>query len=258
MSRILHSKIIGNGKSLIILHGLLGTGDNWISLARKYAENGFEVHLIDQRNHGKSFHTDEMNYEVMSLDLLTYISHYQLNNISIIGHSMGGKTAMNFSIKYPETIEKMIVVDIAPKAYPPHHHFIFDAINKIDLSKYQKRKEIENQMAKYVSQPAIIQFILKNLSRNHASGFSWKPNIPVLEKSLDELGEALPPFSVSTVKTLFVKGEKSKYILEKDLPSIRAHFPNSTIEIIPKSGHWVHAEQQKVFFDKTIKFLLSF
>ena len=250
MHKILHSKILGKGKPLLILHGLLGMGDNWISLARKYAENGFEVHLIDQRNHGKSFHTDEMNYEVMSLDLLAYITHYQLSNISIIGHSMGGKTAMNFSIKYPETIEKLIVGDIAPKAYPPHHHFIFDAIDKIDLSKYHKRKEIENQISKYIDQPAIVQFILKNLGRNTKTYF-WKPNIPVLKKSLLELGEALAPFSVSNVETLFIKGEKSKYITIKDYALIKAHFPNSKIIMIPNSGHWVHAEQSQISFEQS-------
>jgi pimeloyl-ACP methyl ester carboxylesterase len=257
MAKILHSKIIGKGKPLIILHGLLGMGDNWISLARKYAEKGFEVHLIDQRNHGKSFHDDEMNYEVMTQDLFEYLSHYRLDKINVIGHSMGGKTAMNFAVKYPDKIEKLIVVDIAPKTYPPHHQFIFEAIHKINLSQYQSRKEIEKEMKKYIENIAIVQFILKNLGRRHSGGFFWKPNISILKQSLNELGEALPPLSVSPVDTLFIKGELSKYIINKDIPLIEAHFPNSKIINIPDSGHWVHAEQHQLFFDTTYTFLKS-
>ncbi len=252
--QILHSKIIGQGKPLLILHGLLGMGDNWISLARRYAENGLEVHLIDQRNHGQSFHSDEMNYQVLSDDLSVYINHYNLQNILLLGHSMGGKSAMYFAVENPDKIEKLIIVDIAPKYYPPHHHFIFEAIHSLDLS-VGDRKAIEKELDKKINNKAISLFILKNLKREKSGGFSWKPNISVLENSLDELGEALPPFSVFDKPTLFVKGEKSPYITKSDDGLIKAHFPKVEIISIPNSGHWVHAEQAELFFDKSLEFM---
>jgi len=255
MSEILHSKIIGKGNPLLILHGLLGMGDNWISLARKYANHGFEVHLIDQRNHGKSFHDEEMNYEIMSEDLDRYIRHHHLNNISLMGHSMGGKTAMFYAVNHPNEVERLIIVDIAPKKYPPHHHFIFEAIKKIDLQKYSKRKEIEKELEKYIESTAIRNFILKNLKRSENKNFEWKMNLPVLEASLNELGDALPPYTIYSKPSLFIKGEKSPYILKNDFTLIKAHFPQSEMSVINKSGHWVHAEQPEIFFNKTLNFL---
>ena len=164
MKQLLHSKILGReGVPVLILHGLLGMGDNWLSLGKKYTENGFNVHLIDQRNHGKSFHDDEMNYEVMVEDLHRYTTQHHLNHFHIIGHSMGGKTAMNFAMRHPEMVDKMIIVDIAPKFYPPHHHFIFEAIEKLDLNKFHKRQDIENELSKSIASVPIRQFILKNL-----------------------------------------------------------------------------------------------
>ena len=252
---ILHSKIIGTGKPLLILHGLLGMGDNWITLGRQYADKGFEVHLIDQRNHGKSFHDDEMTYDDLTDDLYNYVKAHQLARFYLLGHSMGGKTAMYFALQYPEMLQKIIVVDIAPKKYPPHHHFIFDTIKKIDLSKYDSRRDLEQFVLQYIDSPAIVKFILKNLARNHNKSFVWKANMPVLSGSLAVLGEALPPMQVSRVPALFVKGASSPYISTEDFSLIKAHFPNSEIVTIPRSGHWVHAEQPVVFFKKTMAFL---
>jgi len=251
------SKIIGQGKPLLILHGLLGMGDNWLSLARQYAGHGFEVHLIDQRNHGKSFHDPEMNYEVMVEDLQDYIEHYKLSSFDLMGHSMGGKTAMFYAVSFPEPISHLIIVDIAPKYYSPHHHFIFDAIKKLNLNKYRTRREMEKEMKKDISSKAIRNFILKNLGRNHQKLFEWKMNLPVLETALDELGEGLPPFSVFKKPVLFIKGEKSPYIQKNDTGLIKAHFPKAEIISIPNSGHWVHAEQSQLFFNKTLNFLLN-
>jgi len=255
MPELLHSKIIGKGKPLVILHGLLGMGDNWISLARRYAGAGFQVHLIDQRNHGKSFHSDEMNYEVMTTDLANYLSHYQISEIDLLGHSMGGKTAMFFSLTYPELVNKLIIVDIAPKYYPPHHQFIFKALNKIKLENFSSRNEIDKFLAKDIPQTAIRQFLMKNLTRNKDHSFSWKANLPVLEDSLDELGSALPPHSGIETDTLYIKGNLSKYISEKDLPLIKAHFPKAEFAGIEQAGHWVHAEQPEKFFQTSLIFL---
>jgi len=257
MPELLHSKILGKGKPLVILHGLLGMGDNWISLARKYAGEGFEVHLTDQRNHGKSFHNDEMNYEVMVEDLSKYLSHYQLDKINLLGHSMGGKTAMFFALAHPELLEKLIIVDIAPKYYPPHHQFIFKALQKIDLKKFKNRNEIDSILAKDIKNPAIRQFLMKNLARNKDQSFYWKANLPVLEASLEELGSALPPYSVIENKTLFIKGLASPYISNKDISLIKAHFSQVRLSHIEQAGHWVHAEQAEKFYSESLKFLTN-
>ncbi len=252
---ILHSKIIGQGKPLLILHGLLGMGDNWITLGRQYAERGFEVHLVDQRNHGKSFHDEDMSYEDLTEDLYHYVQAHEIEQFDLIGHSMGGKTAMFFALQYPELLHKIIIVDIAPKAYLPHHHFIFDTIKKIDLNKFSSRQQIEEFVMQYINSPAIVKFILKNLARDENKAFVWKANMSVLSESLEEIGEALPPMQVSRVPALFVKAVNSPYILPKDFSLIRAHFPNADIVTISQSGHWVHAEKPVVFFEKTLNFL---
>ncbi len=254
--QLVHSKIIGNGKPLIILHGLLGMGDNWISLGRKYSEQGFEVHLIDQRNHGRSFHDDEMNYQELSVDLYNYINHYNLKDICLLGHSMGGKTAMFFAVTYPEKVEKLIVVDISPKSYPPHHNFIFDAIKSLDLSVVE-RKSIEKLLNNKINNKSISLFILKNLKRNKNGNFDWKPNIEILQNSLEELGEALPIYTTFNKPVLFIKGEKSPYINSDDYKLIKAHFPQSNIIEIENAGHWVHSEQAEIFYDITIDFIKS-
>ncbi len=255
--KILHSKIIGKGTPLLILHGLLGMGDNWISLSKQYAENGFEVHIIDQRNHGKSFHSHQMNYSIMNQDLLQYINHYRLTNCQVIGHSMGGKSAMNFAVSYPDMLEKLIVVDIAPKYYAPHHQVIFEAIKSIDLTLYNKRKEIDDFLSQKIASPPIRNFLLKNLKRNSDNKFGWKANIDVLEASLEKLGEALPDNSKFDKPTLFIKGQQSPYINQADFEVIKIHFPQANILEIANAGHWVHAEQSDYFFKKTLSFLTN-
>ena len=252
--KLLHSKIIGDGRPLIILHGLLGMGDNWISFARKMADQGFQVHLIDQRNHGRSFHEDEINYEVMVEDLKNYMDFHQINQADILGHSMGGKTAMFFALKHPEKVNKLVVVDISPKYYPPHHSFIFEAIKSVPLH-LTSRKEIEKIIDEKIQNKAITGFILKNLKREKNKGFTWKPNMEILENSLEELGEALPPLSIIDKPVLFIKGEKSPYISQADFPLIKAHFPQALIKTIPRSGHWVHAEQPLIFNEEISDFL---
>ena len=251
---MLYSKILGQGEPLIILHGLLGMGDNWAGLGKIFAENGFEVHLIDQRNHGKSFHAEEMNYEAMVEDLKEYIEHHGLEKVNLLGHSMGGKTAMFFAMKYPERLKKLIIVDISPKYYPPHHHFIFDAIHSLPIE-LQSRKALESFLNEKINNTAISLFLLKNLKRKKEGGFAWKPNIEVLENTLGDLGEALPPMSVYTKPVLFIKGEKSPYISEKDLPLIKAHFPNHQMIEVPDAGHWVHAEKPQLFQKEVLTFL---
>jgi pimeloyl-ACP methyl ester carboxylesterase len=253
--RLLHSKILGTGQPLLILHGFLGMGDNWISLGRKYAETGFEVHLIDQRNHGKSFHCDEMNYEVMLEDLDCYINHYQLKNILLMGHSMGGKTAMHYVMEYPEKITKLIVVDISPVKYPPHHYHLFDAFDKVHLAMFSSRKEVATEIENQIKVKAISNFILKNLFRDNDGKFTWKANIEILKDVQEELGEAIPAQSVFDKATLFIKGALSPYIQKHHSAEINAHFPQNQFVVIKNSGHWVHAEQAPEFYKESISFL---
>ena len=163
MSEILHSKILGTGKPLLILHGFLGMSDNWKTLGAQYAENGFQSHLIDQRNHGKSFHSENFNYDYLSNDLKRYIEHHNLTKVSVIGHSMGGKTAMQFACDHPEMIYKLIVVDIAPKYYPPHHQDIINGLTALPIEKMGTRGEADEELSKYISDIGTSQFLLKNL-----------------------------------------------------------------------------------------------
>ena len=157
MKPILHSQILGEGIPLLILHGYFGMSDNWRTLGNQFAED-YEVHLIDQRNHGRSFHADEFNYEVLAEDLYNYIQHHQLENIFLIGHSMGGKTAMLFAVTYPELVDKLIVVDISPKAYEPHHNAILTGLNSVDFSKQNTRRLVDDQIKKYIPEMGVRQF----------------------------------------------------------------------------------------------------
>lgn len=252
---VLHSKILGQGNPLLILHGYFGMGDNWKSLANKFSEN-FEVHLIDQRNHGRSFHTDDFSYELMVEDLAYYIKHYQLENVSIIGHSMGGKTAMLFATTYPELIEKLIVADISPRFYSPHHHLILEALNTVDFTVQKTRREVENVLKQFIDEEGIRQFLLKNVYWIEKGQLAFRFNLESLTENSNEVGEALPSFAQFDKKTLFLRGENSGYISESDEALINAHFPNNKIVTIKNTGHWLHAENPTDFYKEVMAFLL--
>lgn len=256
MDKLLHSKIIGNGKPLLILHGLFGMSDNWMTLGRHFAEY-FEVHLIDLRNHGRSFHDDCMNYEVMSRDIWEYCHHYHLNSVYVLGHSMGGKTAMFWAVQHPEMVEKLIVADIAPKKYSNRHQLIFKALNSIDFEVLKTRKEVERKLSETISDLGILQFLLKNVYHQTTEKLAFRFNREVLEKNYALLNETLPPFATFDKETLFLKGEKSDYIRDEDQSLIQAHFPQSNIATISNAGHWLHAENPNVFYENCMLFLKS-
>ena len=251
---LLHSKILGKGAPLLILHGYFGMGDNWKSLANKFAAH-FEVHLIDQRNHGRSFHSDDFTYELLVEDLKEYIDYYKLEQVNLIGHSMGGKTVMLFAVTYPEQVKKLIVVDIAPKYYPPHHQFILDALNAVNFDKITRRREVEAILKNYIDEEGIRQFLLKNVYWKEKGKLAYRFNLDSLTENNQEVGEALPPFTVFEGPTLFLKGENSGYITNEDMPLIEAHFPNSKLLVIKNSGHWLHAENPTQFYDEVFNFL---
>lgn len=253
---LLHSKILGSGNPLIILHGFLGMGDNWKSLAGKFSIN-YEVHLIDQRNHGRSFHSDIFDYELLINDLLYYINHFKLNKVNIIGHSMGGKTAMYFAVTYPDKVNKLIVVDIAPKYYPRHHDQILKGLDSVDFTKQKSRKEIENVLKNYIPESSVRQFLLKNVYWKTKEKLDFRFNLESLLDNIDEIGIALPPLTVFEGKTLFLKAEHSGYINDDDKSLIEAHFPNSKIATVKNAGHWLHAENPIDFYDYVVSFLLE-
>nr|WP_255700814.1 alpha/beta fold hydrolase [Flavobacterium sp. AS60] len=252
---ILHSRIEGEGKPLIIIHGFIGMSDNWKSFGSLYAAEGFQVHMLDLRNHGKSFHSDDFNYTVMSNDVLEYCQHYNLTNLSIIGHSMGGKVAMLFATTYPEMVEKLIVADIGPKYYAPHHQDILAGLNAVDFSTKPDRTQVEETLYPFIPDFGTRQFLMKNLYWVEPGQLAFRFNLPVFNTKIESIGEALPDENHFDKPTLFIRGGNSKYILDTDLPDIKKHFPNIELATIPNVGHWLHAENPKLFFEETARFL---
>ncbi len=251
----LYYRTIGSGPPLIILHGIFGSSDNWGTLGRQFGEFR-QVYLIDQRNHGRSPHDPQFNYQVMVEDLREFIIQHDLPKPDIMGHSMGGKTAMFFATKYPDMINKLVVVDIAPRAYPVHHDFILRGLAALPIDKLQSRQQADAELAHYIDNPAIRQFLLKNLQRTD-QGFRWKINLPVIKENIAHVGQGLDPEDVFTHPTLFIRGGLSPYIQEEDYADIAAHFPNSKVVTIAGATHWVHADKPAELY-KTVKdFLLE-
>ena len=248
----LHYRKYGKGQPIVILHGLFGSSDNWQTLGKKFAEN-FEVYLVDQRNHGHSPKSNEFNYQLLSDDLYQLITDLELENIILIGHSMGGKTVMHFAQQHPTFIEKLIVVDIGPKAYPMHHNTALEGLNSLDLSIIKSRSQADKQLSKYIKDIGVKQFLLKNLFWVKKGQLDWRINIPVLEDKMPNIISAIPDEIVDT-PTLFIRGEKSNYIVEDDFQNIYDQFPNSEIETIYDVGHWVHAENPFSFYNIVMDF----
>ncbi|WP_196891114.1 alpha/beta fold hydrolase [Aureivirga marina] len=254
MREVLHSRIQGQGEPLLILHGFFGMSDNWKSLGNKYAEQ-FEVHMIDQRNHGRSFHSEEFTYELMAEDLFHYIQHHNLKKVSLLGHSMGGKTVMLFATMYPEMVAKLIVADISPRFYPVHHDLILEALNSIDFSIHKTRKEVEEVLKERIDEVGVRQFLLKNVFWKTKEELAFRFNLESLTENVEEVGVALPSFHEFDKKTLFLRGENSGYISKEDESLIFAHFPKAKIQTVKNAGHWLHAENQTDFYTYSIEFL---
>lgn len=252
---MLYSKIEGSGKPLLILHGFLGMSDNWKTLGAQFATEGYQVHLLDLRNHGRSFQSEAFSYQVMMQDVLAYCKDNSLDAINIIGHSMGGKVAMLLATTHPELVGKLIVADIGPKFYPQHHQDILAGLNAVDFSVKPSRNEVEEVMAKYIPDFGTRQFLMKNLYWKEPGQLAFRFNLAVFNTKMDEIGVALPENLIFEKPTLFIRGGNSNYILESDFENIKHHFPNSIIETIPNVGHWLHAENPAVFYEKVVSFL---
>ncbi|MBX9806272.1 MAG: alpha/beta fold hydrolase [Flavobacteriaceae bacterium] len=252
---MLYSKIEGEGKSLLIIHGFLGMSDNWKTMGTQFAANGFQVHLLDLRNHGKSFHSEEFSYEIMAQDVYDYCKAHNLEKIEILGHSMGGKSAMLFATIHPEMVEKLIVADIGPKFYPQHHQAILEGLNAVDFSKKPSRNEVDEILTKYIHDFGTRQFLLKNLYWQEPGQLAFRFNLAVFNLNMDEIGKPLNESAIFNKPTLFIRGGNSNYILDEDFGNIQQHFPDCRIETIPNVGHWLHAENPKLFYEITSSFL---
>lgn len=250
---LLHSRIFGEGEPLLILHGFLGSGDNWKTLGNQFA-GGFQVHLIDQRNHGRSFHSDDFDYELLVEDLIFYMQHHQIEKANFLGHSMGGKTAMLLSVNHEELVDKLIVADIAPRYYPPHHHDILEALNLVNFDVQKSREEIENVLKSYIPEMGVRMFLMKNVMRTK-EGFAFRMNLPVLTEHYEEITVALPSFTEFDGPVLFLRGEHSGYISKDDEGLITAHFPKAQIKTIARGSHWLHADNPQDFYVETMNFL---
>ena len=238
---------------LFILHGLFGMLDNWHNMAKKLSAH-FNVITVDQRNHGKSPHSDEMSFELMAEDLAELIADLGIEKAHVLGHSMGGKTAMKFADIHPDKLEKLIIVDIAPKKYQPGHTAYFDAFNTINFSLFETRKEADTALAEIESNIGVRQFLLKNLDKADV-GYQLKFNLKPIEAFYPKMIDAMGLQWIISVPTLFIYGEKSGYITENDMLTIEETFTESRFVMIPDAGHWVHAEQPNAFYNVVLDFL---
>lgn len=241
---ILHSKIFGENLSstpLLVFHGLFGMLDNWGSFGKDLGDQ-LPVHLIDLRNHGRSFHSEGMSHDDLADDIAHYMSHYGIEKTHILGHSLGGKAVMQFAIRYPEKVDKLIVVDISPKAYPPHHQGIIKALETVDFTTVNSRNEVEAVLTQYIPEKSTIQFLAKNLYWDDDKKLNWRFNLKTLAEKYTEFVSNAIKFGVFEGETLFISGEKSNYILPQDEFGIKQQFPKAKIVTVKNAGHWVQAE----------------
>jgi esterase len=250
----------GEGPPLIILHGLFGMSDNWASLARTFSAQGFTVYTPDLRNHGQSPHAADFNYAAMAEDLLGLLDDEGLRSAAVAGHSLGGKTAMFLACLHPQRVSRLVVVDIAPRYYPPHHQQVLAALHAVDPAAAASRGEAERQMEAFMPDAGVRQFLLKNLFWKEAGNekqLAWRFNLAGIEREIDKAGEALPAGYVYNGPALFIRGERSSYIGPDDERPIRSHFPAAVIRTVAGAGHWVHADNPAGFAQCLLEFLTA-
>jgi esterase len=250
----LHFKESGQGRAVILLHGLFGSADNWHPIALRLAEK-FHVFALDQRNHGQSPHSEEMNYSLMAADANELMAARGIETAFVIGHSMGGKTAMQFALQFPARVEKLVVADMAPRAYAPAHDKILAALLALELPSFQTRQQIEDALAPEIPDLVLRRFLLKNLGRNGAGGFFWKMNLRGLSENYPRLGEPVSAAVPFAKPVLFIRGGKSNYLKTGDEPLIRKLFPLAQIQTLAEASHWLHADQPEDFLRWLLDFL---
>lgn len=253
MSISLNFKELGKGKPLIVLHGLFGSLDNWSSLGRQWAEKN-RVFLVDLRNHGKSPHTADHNYPVMANDIVDFIDQHQLSDVTLLGHSMGGKVVMETALQRPDLVAQLIVADMSPRPFSRGHDDIFEAMNALDFSSITSRKEIETVLMEKLQDLGVVLFLSKNIKRS-PDGFEWKFNKLVLEQSYENILKPIQASATFDKPTLFLKGENSNYIRSEDEKNIVQFFPQAQIKTVLNAGHWLHADNPKQFFEEVSLFI---
>ncbi len=244
-----------SGPDIVILHGLFGTLDNWQTTAKKLGDQ-YRVTAFDLRNHGRSPHTEEFNISLMASDVYYMFRELDIGSAVMIGHSMGAKVVMHFALAYPAATDGMISMDMAPKKYTHGHDEIFDALEKVDLNSIYSRKEVEEKLALSIEEEGTIQFLMKNLSRNQeGEGFHWKMNLPVLKRKYDEITQMIGSEHPYNGPALFLRGSRSKYILDGDMDYIKTLFPYAQVETIEDAGHWLHADQPNATYEAIERFM---
>ncbi len=250
----LYHKVLGQGDPLLILHGLFGTSDNWQTIGKLLSEH-YTVYLVDQRDHGRSPHTAEINYTLMAEDLRHFMESNWIFKAHIMGHSMGGKTAMQFALHNPDMVDQLIVVDIAPKNYTGGHEDIFDAILALDLNTIESRAEAEFFLQKKLHDRSVVQFLMKNLTRSKEGRYEWKMNLPVIHQNYEVILDNVEDKQAFEGDALFIRGANSNYIQDSDWQIILKQFPKASLATIPNAGHWVHAEQPMLLLQAVQQFL---
>jgi pimeloyl-ACP methyl ester carboxylesterase len=246
---------VGEGKTtLIILHGLFGLSDNWNTIG-KILSHSFRVYLVDLRNHGNSPHSNEWTYPAMVNDIRELVNDEKLDKVNLLGHSLGGKVAMQFAAMYSEKIKKLIVVDMAPKSYSEKLFDFVEKLLQINLAEIKSRKEVEIELRKIIKDEATVQLLLKNIQWNEEQHLSWKFNLKTIVENWYKVGTTFGIKENILVPALFIRGEKSNYILDSDIPQIKTYFPNSTIKTIAGAGHWVHTDKPEDFMQTVREFI---
>ncbi len=257
---------LGAGSPLVILHGLYGMSDNWLTPGRQLAER-YHVLLPDQRNHGRSPHHPRHDYPALAADVEEMLDRRKLHQTVLLGHSMGGKAAMWFALQHPQQVKALIVADIAPRTYSreesrsyARHEAILAAMSKIELSHYRSRNEVAAALAGAIPEERIRLFLLKNLARNKEGRFFWRLNVEVLRRNLPAImaGPADDPTLAGARyegPVLFLRGGRSPYVSDEDIPLIRRFFPKAQLVTLEDAGHWLHAERPEAFLEKITDFL---
>ena len=243
-----------SGPPLIILHGLLGANGNWHTLSRTTFQKIARVYAVDQRNHGRSPHADQIDYPTLAADLRDFIDRHELAPADLLGHSMGGKTVMQAALSYSDRVHRLIVVDMAPRAYPPEHEDLLEALARIDPQAYESRDAIDDALAEDVPSWRIRQFLLKNLDYDGET-YTWKMNLDAIRAHYNDITAAIPADATFEGPTLFIRGGESEYIADADLEGIRERFPAAELVTIDDAGHWVHADAPEAFAEVVVDFL---
>ena len=246
--------VVGKGRPLIILHGLLGSADNWRSMSRRLGAL-YKVLAVDLRNHGRSPHSDIFDYDVMVADLREFVEQQALRRIMLLGHSIGGKVAMQFAIDYSEQVDRLVIVDIGPKPYEPSQRYILEALRSLDLTRCKSFADVDAALAAEVSGESLRQFLLKNLARDENGRLRWKVHLEAIDRNYDKLARGLAPGRTFDKPTLFIRGGRSNYIEDDDALLIRQIFPRAEIATLPEAGHWVHVDAPEEFFQTVLNFL---